>query len=168
VLDDHAGRHDGYGNQLHVTAPAIADEITAMAELATGKLGRAPAAVVRGLERFVLPRGAHGSGAGALVRPEVEDMFGLGSREAVLQALLREDDRGFGTASTPEELASALGRVVPGARVRPTHGRVDVRLPAGAEDETGARTARAETLAHAFGWRRQEAAALLRFVPATP
>jgi coenzyme F420-0:L-glutamate ligase/coenzyme F420-1:gamma-L-glutamate ligase len=124
--------------------------------------------VVRGLERFVLPRGAHGSGAGALVRPEVEDMFGLGSREAVLQALLGEDDRGFGAASTPEELASALGRVVPGARVRPTRGRVDVRLPAGAEDETAARTARAETLAHAFGWRRQEAEALLRFVPATP
>ena len=38
VLDDHAGRTDAYGNELAVTAPALADELAGAAELAQGKL----------------------------------------------------------------------------------------------------------------------------------
>ena len=41
-LDDHAGRVDGYGNELAVTAPAVADELAALAELVSGKLGGRP------------------------------------------------------------------------------------------------------------------------------
>ena len=41
-LDDHAGRVDAHGNELAVTAPAVADEIAGAAELAQGKLGGRP------------------------------------------------------------------------------------------------------------------------------
>ena len=87
VVDDHAGRVDSYGNLLAVTLPAVADEIAGAAELATGKLSQSPLSVVRGLAHLVLPRGEDGPGAAALVRPEHEDMFGLGAREAVLAAI---------------------------------------------------------------------------------
>ena len=63
VLDDHAGRDDGYGNELAVTAPAVADELAGAAELAAGKLGRRPFTVIRGRGDLVLPRGDHGPGA---------------------------------------------------------------------------------------------------------
>ncbi len=158
VLDDHAGRDDGYGNALAVTAPAVADELTATADLVTGKLSRSPAAVVRGLARYVLPRGVHGPGASALVRPEAQDMFGLGSREAVLRALTREEPRGFGSPATPEDLVAALLHVVPGAAVLAADGAEDavtVTLPA-VEDlrRVGALEERTEAAAFALGWRR--------------
>ncbi len=114
VLDDHGGRIDAYGNALVVTAPAVADEAAGAAELATGKLSRAPAALVRGLAAFVLPPEDHGPGAVALVRPEDEDLFGLGAREAVLTALEpdRRDARGFGAPAGADELVAALQRVL--------------------------------------------------------
>lgn len=120
VLDDHAGRVDAHGNPLAVTAPAVADEIAGLAELASGKLGGRPFAVVRGCDRFVLPAGDDGPGAAALVRPESGDLFGFGAREAVVRALLgRDEDRvGFGAVATPEELADAV-RLVTGGEVRP-------------------------------------------------
>ena len=68
-LDDFAGTTDSYGNQLAVTAPAVADELASVAELVTGKLGGRPVSVVRGLAGRVLPRGEHGPGARALLRP---------------------------------------------------------------------------------------------------
>ena len=42
VLEDYAGRDDAHGNELAVTAPAVADELAGAAELAAGKLGRRP------------------------------------------------------------------------------------------------------------------------------
>lgn len=92
-LDPFAGREDSYGNPLVVTAPAVADEVAAAAELASGKLGRRPVVVVRGLPERLLTDD-DGPGAASLVRPESEDLFGLGSREAVVAAVA-------GTASTP-------------------------------------------------------------------
>ena len=65
----------------------MADEIAGVAELAQGKLGGRPFAVVRGRADLVLPAGDDGPGAAALVRPDGADMFGFGSREAVLRAL---------------------------------------------------------------------------------
>ena len=62
----------------------MADEIAGAAELAQGKLGGRPFAVVRGRADLVLPPGDDGPGAAALVRPDGADMFGYGSREAVL------------------------------------------------------------------------------------
>ena len=45
-LDHLAGMTDSYGNRLEVTAPAVADELAAAAELVTGKLGGRPISVV--------------------------------------------------------------------------------------------------------------------------
>jgi coenzyme F420-0:L-glutamate ligase / coenzyme F420-1:gamma-L-glutamate ligase len=175
VLDDHAGRHDGYGNLLSVTAPAVADEVTAAADLVTGKLSRSPAAVVRGLDRLVLPRGQHGLGAAALVRPEAQDMFGLGSREAVVESLLRRDARGFGEPVAAYDVAAALGRVAPGATVSvsTSSDRVEVVLPALDDRRLGALEERTQVLAFALGWRRdgpegESTARSLGFAPGAP
>jgi len=175
VLDDHAGLVDGYGNELSVTAPAVADEVTGLAELATGKLGHSPAAVVRGLEQFVLRRGEHGPGAAALVREEAGDMFGLGSREAVVHALLREDGRGFGGPCGAGEVVATVRRVVPTVEVETQGERVVVRLPAPDDGARWGTRERVETLTFALGWRRVRGAspgpepdAVLSFVPAGP
>ncbi len=80
-----------------MTAPAVADELAAAADLVKGKLDRRPAAVRAGPRpRWCCRPGEHGPGAGALVRAEAQDMFGLGAREAVLAALTADDGRGFG------------------------------------------------------------------------
>jgi coenzyme F420-0:L-glutamate ligase / coenzyme F420-1:gamma-L-glutamate ligase len=175
VLDDHAGRDDGYGNLLAVTSPAVADEITAAADLVTGKLSRSPAAVVRGLDALVLPRGQHGPGASALVRPETQDMFGLGSREAVVEALLRRDGRGFGGRAAAYDVAEALSRVAPEAMVSVTADgdRLEVALPPLGERALGALEERTTALAFALGWRPsgphdESQAGRLRFAPADP
>lgn len=178
-LDDHAGRDDGYGNVLAVTAPALADEVTAAADLVTGKLTRSPAALVRGLARLVLPAGEHGSGAARLIRPEEQDMFGLGAREAVLRAANRDEVRGFGAPSAPHELAEALQVVLPAARVGHDLSRVHVDLPDPrdvGDREVGGLTERATAVAFAHGWvhdRTAPAAAGahdrgLTFLPGTP
>jgi coenzyme F420-0:L-glutamate ligase/coenzyme F420-1:gamma-L-glutamate ligase len=113
VLDDHTGRRDAYGNELVVTAPAVADELAGAAELAQGKLGGRPFAVVRGRADLVLPAGDDGPGAAALVRPEGADLFGYGAREAVLRALVGDPDDAtpFGSPSDATELAAALTRL---------------------------------------------------------
>jgi coenzyme F420-0:L-glutamate ligase len=87
-LHSLAGRVDRFGNPLTVTAPAVADEIAGAAELVKTKLAGRPVAVVRGLGDLVLDRAEQGPGAAALVRARPDDMFGLGSREAVVEAVL--------------------------------------------------------------------------------
>jgi coenzyme F420-0:L-glutamate ligase/coenzyme F420-1:gamma-L-glutamate ligase len=144
VLDDHAGRVDAHGNPLAVTAPAVADEIAGLAELAAGKLGGRPFAVVRGRADLVLPPGHDGPGAAALVRSEAGDLFGFGAREAVVRALLgRPDDRvGFGAPASPDELAGAIG-LVTGLEARHGDGELVVPTPP---------DTRLALLAYAHGW----------------
>lgn len=122
VLEDHAGRHDSYGNELAVTAPAVADEIAGAAELAQGKLGGRPLALVRGRADLVLPGDDDGPGARALVRDPARDMFGYGAREAVVAALAAASDPaelvdGFGGPASADDLAGAVARVL-GVEVR--------------------------------------------------
>lgn len=85
-FESFAGRTDPYGNDLAVTAPAVADEIAGAAELASGKFGGRPLVIVRGLATHLLTTD-DGPGAAALIRDEEQDMFGLGAREAVTEAL---------------------------------------------------------------------------------
>jgi len=110
VLEDFAGRRDDYGNDLVVTAPAVADELAGAAELAQGKLGGRPFAVVRGRPDLVLPADDDGPGAVRLVRPEATDMFGYGAREAVLHALRGDAEAHgpFGHPASTAEMAEAL------------------------------------------------------------
>jgi coenzyme F420-0:L-glutamate ligase / coenzyme F420-1:gamma-L-glutamate ligase len=96
-VDDLAGQVDAYANVLAVTAPAIVDELAGAAELVSRKLAGRPAAVVRGLGQHVLAAGDHGPGVAELIRPVAEDMFGLGSREAVEAAVVGNRPPPFST-----------------------------------------------------------------------
>jgi coenzyme F420-0:L-glutamate ligase/coenzyme F420-1:gamma-L-glutamate ligase len=157
VLDSFAGRSDGHGNPLAVTAPAVADEVAGAAELAAGKLGGRPFTVVRGLAGHVLAPEDDGPGAGALVRREGADLFGYGAREAVVRALGgHPDDRApFGAPAGAAELAAALRSVLgdaadvepapPGELPAELPVELSVVVPDGAEVAVRA-------LAFAHGW----------------
>jgi coenzyme F420-0:L-glutamate ligase/coenzyme F420-1:gamma-L-glutamate ligase len=72
-LDDWRGRADASGRELAATAIAVADEAAAAADLIRDKASGVPAAVVRGLGRFVTSD--DGPGAATLRRPHDEDLF---------------------------------------------------------------------------------------------
>jgi coenzyme F420-0:L-glutamate ligase/coenzyme F420-1:gamma-L-glutamate ligase len=72
-LDDRRGRRDREGRELAATEVAVADQVAAAADLTRTKESGAPACLVRGLGRFVSVE--DGPGAGALRRPEAEDLF---------------------------------------------------------------------------------------------
>jgi coenzyme F420-0:L-glutamate ligase/coenzyme F420-1:gamma-L-glutamate ligase len=105
VVERYAGRQDAYGNDLQVTAMAVADEIAGAADLAKGKLAGRPVAVVRGLAHLVQPPGHPDGRAADLIRPPALDMFRHGSREAVLAAALATT----GQADRYEELVALDG-----------------------------------------------------------
>ncbi|MGA5423410.1 coenzyme F420-0:L-glutamate ligase [Streptomyces lavendulocolor] len=93
VLDDLRGGTDAYGNPLVATVVAGADELAAAGDLVKGKAAGLPVAVVRGLAHLV-EDGA--GGARALVRDAADDMFRLGTSEAVRAAVtLRRTVREF-------------------------------------------------------------------------
>ncbi|MEU5798280.1 coenzyme F420-0:L-glutamate ligase [Streptomyces sp. NPDC047813] len=96
VLDDLRGGTDAYGNPLSATVVATADELAAAGDLVKGKAGGRPVAVVRGLSQVVERDGEADTGARALVRAAADDMFRLGTSEAVREALtLRRTVRAF-------------------------------------------------------------------------
>jgi len=85
VVQNYVGARDTYGNELQVTAMAVADELAAAADLVKGKLRGRPVAVVRGLGGLV---SGTDSSARELLRDPGRDMFSFGSQEAVLAAAL--------------------------------------------------------------------------------
>ncbi|WP_405742429.1 coenzyme F420-0:L-glutamate ligase [Streptomyces sp. NBC_01525] len=105
VLDDLRGGTDAYGNPLSATVVATADELAAAGDLVKGKAAALPVAVVRGLPHVMTrpaatdPDSADGTddvGARALVRDGADDMFRLGTSEAVREAVtLRRTVREF-------------------------------------------------------------------------
>ena len=88
VLERYAGRQDAYGNDLQVTAMAVADEIAGAADLAKGKLAGRPVAVLRGLGHLLDDSTGPDGRAADLQRPTEQDMFARGTRESVLMAVL--------------------------------------------------------------------------------
>jgi coenzyme F420-0:L-glutamate ligase/coenzyme F420-1:gamma-L-glutamate ligase len=72
-LDDWRGRADASGRELEATLIAVADEAAAAADLVRDKASGVPAAVIRGLDRYV--GDTDGPGAAALRRPAEEDLF---------------------------------------------------------------------------------------------
>ncbi|MGE2691015.1 coenzyme F420-0:L-glutamate ligase [Mycolicibacterium pulveris] len=107
VLHGYAGSRDRHGNDLIVTEIAVADEIAAAADLVKGKLTDIPVAVVRGL---ALPD--DGSTAQTLLRSGEEDLFWLGTEEAIAlgrtQAqLLRRSVRRFAAEPVAADLIEA-------------------------------------------------------------
>ncbi|MGW1777259.1 coenzyme F420-0:L-glutamate ligase [Streptomyces sp. NPDC002104] len=83
VLDDLRGGTDAHGNPLSATVVATADELAAAGDLVKGKALGLPVAIVRGLDHV---RG-EGSTAADLVRAPADDMFRLGTSEAVREAV---------------------------------------------------------------------------------
>ncbi len=86
VLDDLRGGTDAYGNPLSATVVATADELAAAGDLVKGKASGRPVAVVRGLAHVVVAED-DGVGARAMVRGGRDDMFRLGTSEAVREAV---------------------------------------------------------------------------------
>ncbi|MFF5447029.1 coenzyme F420-0:L-glutamate ligase [Streptomyces sp. NPDC012888] len=82
VLEDLRGGTDAHGNPLSATVVATADELAAAGDLVKGKAAGLPVAVVRGLPH-VLGEGT----ARDLVRAPADDMFRLGTSEAVREAV---------------------------------------------------------------------------------
>ncbi|MFD9823220.1 coenzyme F420-0:L-glutamate ligase [Streptomyces violascens] len=82
VLDDLRGGTDAHGNPLNATVISLADELAAAGDLVKGKAGGLPVAVVRGLGH-VLGEGS----AREMVRASADDMFRLGTSEAVREAV---------------------------------------------------------------------------------
>lgn len=80
ALRDHRGETDAYGNELRMTAMADADAVAAAAELVKGKLTGVPVVVLRGLSVADDERGA-----APLLRPPAEDLFRLGTAEAMAE-----------------------------------------------------------------------------------
>jgi 8-oxo-dGTP pyrophosphatase MutT (NUDIX family) len=97
-----------HGNVLEVTQVAVADEIAAAADLVKGKLGGIPVAIVRGLA----PHGTladDGRGSRPLLRAQGDDLFRLGTAEAI--ALGRADaqrDLGRSSRTVPPLHADAV------------------------------------------------------------
>ncbi|MFF0203478.1 coenzyme F420-0:L-glutamate ligase [Streptomyces sp. NPDC005017] len=84
VLDDLRGETDAHGNPLAATVVATADELAAAGDLVKGKATGMPVAVVRGLSHVT---GETATGARALVRDARDDMFRLGTSEAIREAV---------------------------------------------------------------------------------
>ncbi|MFJ6572074.1 coenzyme F420-0:L-glutamate ligase [Streptomyces sp. NPDC091292] len=88
VLDDLRGGTDAHGNPLSATVVATADELAAAGDLVKGKTAGLPVAVVRGLPHALADeRDGSDRGARELVRASRDDMFRLGTSEAVREAV---------------------------------------------------------------------------------
>lgn len=113
VLHAYAGGHDDRGNELLVTEVAVADELAAAGDLVKGKLGSVPIAVVRGLSPV-----DDGSTARDLVRPGEDDLFWLGTAEALRRGAVdavraRRSVRSFtGDPVDPEQIRAAVADAV--------------------------------------------------------
>jgi coenzyme F420-0:L-glutamate ligase/coenzyme F420-1:gamma-L-glutamate ligase len=69
-LLDYAGTLDSFGKILRVTEIAVADELSAAAELVMGKALKCPVTIVRDYS-FNFKE----NGISELIRPETEDLF---------------------------------------------------------------------------------------------
>ena len=103
---------------------------------------------MRGRADLVLPAGDDGPGAAALVRPDGADMFGFGSREAVLRALAADpaDAPVYGSPADADDLADAI------AEALDVVATVSPRTSWSSRPATSTRRGRSGVAAYAHGW----------------
>jgi coenzyme F420-0:L-glutamate ligase len=111
ALFDARGQVDVMGNVLEVTQVAIADELAAAGDLVKGKLGGIPVAIVRGLARDGKLTD-DGLGSRRLLRGAEDDMFRLGTAEAIL---IGREDAGGATDIPPALHRDAVTAFTPTA-----------------------------------------------------
>ncbi|MCH5643750.1 coenzyme F420-0:L-glutamate ligase [Gordonia sp. ABSL49_1] len=122
VSHPYAGGEDAHGNELIVTDIAVADEVAAAADLVKGKLAGVPVAVVRGLAPV-----DNGTTAADLIRPADEDLFRLGTAEAIEQGRreavrARRSVRNFAPEPVPaDDLRAALAEALTAPAPHHTH-----------------------------------------------
>jgi coenzyme F420-0:L-glutamate ligase/coenzyme F420-1:gamma-L-glutamate ligase len=110
---DYRGEVDPYGNELQVTQMADIDELAGAGELVKGKYDQVPVAVIRGYGGVTED---DGPGARALVRDAEQDMFSLGTAEALARgrseaATLADATEFAQTPVSPRLVAAALDLV---------------------------------------------------------
>ncbi|WP_333618993.1 coenzyme F420-0:L-glutamate ligase [Dietzia sp.] len=113
VLASYAGGVDAAGNELFVTEIAVGDELAAAADLAKGKTGARPVAVVRGCGHLVAgarppSQALEQPQASDLIREADYDLFRLGTNESIAQGRReavpsRRSVRGFDDRPVPED-----------------------------------------------------------------
>lgn len=111
AVRDQRGQRDRHGNLLEVTEVAVADELAAAGDLVKGKLSDIPVAVVRGPAYFDYPD--DGRGSASLIRGAGDDLFRMGTAEALAlgraQAGSGFDGSGSGSAGSDSAGSCSAG-----------------------------------------------------------
>ena len=113
-LLDLRNTQDDIGQTLFSTLPAIADELSAAADLVAGKTNRVPAVLIRG---YHYPKGD--SGTEPLIMPRERDLFGPASigPQALAMLLQRHSVRVFQKRPVPKQL---LGQILAAGQAAPS------------------------------------------------
>jgi len=113
VLDDLTGTSDSFGQELHMTVVAIADQLAAASELVRAKQTLTPVAVIRGASQWVYEYDDTDTGSARdLIRPSEEDLFSLGTAESIAlgargAVYQRRTIRNFTNDPIPREIIDA-------------------------------------------------------------
>ncbi|MEY9895503.1 coenzyme F420-0:L-glutamate ligase/coenzyme F420-1:gamma-L-glutamate ligase [Catenulispora sp. MAP5-51] len=136
ALLDHRGTTDAFGNQLQVTAAATVDELAGAGEVVKGKADGVPVALIRGLGELVTAE--PGPGVRPLIRSAENDMFSLGTTEAMREGVLRRrTTRWFASDPVPGETVrrAVAAAVTAPAPVTATATATATASGSGSEDE---------------------------------
>jgi coenzyme F420-0:L-glutamate ligase/coenzyme F420-1:gamma-L-glutamate ligase len=141
VLWDLRGDRDSAGHLLEATVIAVADELAAAADLVKGKLTATPVAIIRG---FPSRPDRTNQGAKPLIRNPSDDLFSLGTREAMEAVVERSAPVTRDTTSETVDGASV-------ARAVAALGPIDVEVTVSTDGTSVTATGDSLTVGHILG-----------------